>query len=121
MRIGGEDDFAKAEARARDLWKWESHSQRYRRGTRRAIGLADLADKRVGKPRLIPSKPRGQALKVALARLTPRQRTVYRGRVLDDPPRSLGDLARELKVSRKRIVVLERRARELMAQFLGGR
>jgi hypothetical protein len=120
VRIGGADLEA-AQARGRNLWKQDTDGRRYRRRAPRAVGLVDLAHKQVGTPRLIAAKSFNKTLKMALERLTVNQRIVYQGRVLDDPPRSLGDLAAELRVSRKRIVVLERRARELMAQFLGGR
>jgi hypothetical protein len=110
-----------AEALGRVLWKEDKNGRRQRRRAPRAVGLLDLVHKQTGSPRLIPAKPLGETLKTALSRLTPKQRVVYQGRVLDEPRRSLAALAAELQVSRKRVVVLEHRARELMAQFLRGR
>jgi hypothetical protein len=118
MRIGSYDnDLELAAKNARELWQWDSHGNRHR-GRPKALGLVDFADKRPAKSRLISAKPLGKTLTTALTALTENQRIVYQGRVLDEPPRTLGDLAKELGVSRKRIVVLERRACERMEQFL---
>ena len=48
---------------------------------------------------LIPGKRSLDALEEALAKLNPRQRTVYRGRVLQNPPLSRSALARELGIT----------------------
>jgi Sigma-70, region 4 len=100
---------------ASEAWKSESHSKRYRRRQPKVPGLVDLASKQVGKSRLIAAKPPGEAFEIALTTLTENQRAVYQDRVLANPPKTISELARELGVSRPRIVALEQRSRELMA------
>jgi hypothetical protein len=116
----GYEDLSAGQKYARKAWQSETHGRRYRRRQPKTLGLIDLASSQLGKSRLIAAKPLGETLKTALAKLTKNQRAVYQGRVVADPPRTLGDLARELQVSRKRIVALEQRSRELMALYLKG-
>ena len=64
---------------------------------------------------LIPGKRSLDALEVALAKLNPRQRAVYRGRVLQNPPLSRAALARELGITDlTQISRIEKQARQKM-------
>jgi RNA polymerase sigma factor (sigma-70 family) len=74
-----------------------------------------------GKSRLIPANRLGfdQAIEGALAKLNPRQREVYRGRVLSDPPVSRSVLAAKLGIRDDRqIPRIEQQARLKMAKLL---
>lgn len=52
--------------------------------------------------------PKAQAATV-LAKLTPKQRVVFVGRFMTDPPRSLAEIGRELGVTRQGVAGIEAR------------
>jgi RNA polymerase primary sigma factor len=94
-------------------------------GDRDGLPLLDrLADPRVATPE--EDLARAQTVRVirrALARLTPRERHVLEGRYgLDDgESRTLGEVGREIGLSREAVRLIERRAIRRLRYLLGGR
>jgi RNA polymerase sigma factor (sigma-70 family) len=105
------------------LRKSSAPPKRYRDSTggykeRSYISTSVRAD---GKPRLIPANASrfNHAIDAALARLNHRQREVYRGRVLSDPPISRSVLAQKLGIRDDRqIPRIEKQAVKRIAKFL---
>jgi DNA-directed RNA polymerase specialized sigma subunit len=113
---------ASSHAEAKERWKWESHGRRTKEnrtstGAKKAKSYAETSSKR-HRTWLIPANPDSSGTELALAQLTPNQRTVYEGRVLADPQVSHAELAAKLNVTRPRVVALEERARQRMAELL---
>jgi RNA polymerase sigma factor (sigma-70 family) len=108
-----------------EKWKWEAHRRRAK-GNRTSTGgrkVKSYAESPAPHPpRLIKANPDAFAPKLAeaLAQLSPKQRAVYEGRVLADPPVPASELARQLKVTPPRITNLEKRACERMKELLRG-
>jgi DNA-directed RNA polymerase sigma subunit (sigma70/sigma32) len=66
---------------------------------------------------LIPGKRSQDMIEAALAKLNPRQRAVYRGRVLTNPPLSRSAIARQLGIADPtQVSRIERQARRKCAK-----
>jgi hypothetical protein len=114
---------ADSRAEAREKWKSKANgaraeSNRTSTGGKKVRSYAETPARHPD--RLIRANPADPAMSEALAQLTPKQRTVYEGRMLADPQVSLGTLAAQLKVTRAAIVALEKRARLRIENFKRG-
>jgi hypothetical protein len=113
-----EENYGMLRNNARERERWEADGRTYRRKKAREIQYAAHSAP-VTVPRwLIRRNGPDPALRAAIERLNPKQRRVYEGRVLTNPPVPRSQLAREIDEYETNIPRIERQAREKVAKFM---
>jgi hypothetical protein len=113
-----EENYGMLRDNARERERWEVDGRTWRRKKAREIQYAAHSAP-VTVPRLlIRRNGPDPALRAAIERLNPKQRRVYEGRVLTNPPVPRSQLAREIDEYETNIPRIERQAREKVAKFM---